>query len=225
VVLPSGEVIKTRRRSRKSSAGWDTTKLFTGAEGTLGIITEGLTASPFAQHVFPDKISNPSVTIRLAPLLPTTVAVVQFPNVQKATEAVVDVLNSGVGIRTYRPVYLWSVISYPAPECVELVDDTFISAVNAYGMSTRKYPVKDSLFFKFQGPTPASLAETASIVKKISQKHGGTGFEVARTEEEADALWNDRKNAHHAGLMLRPGAVGWPTDVWSVFNLYSLLVI
>ena len=41
VVLPNGKVIKTRRRSRKSSAGWDTTKLFIGAEGTLGIVTEG----------------------------------------------------------------------------------------------------------------------------------------------------------------------------------------
>ena len=41
MVLPSGEVIKTRQRSRKSSAGFDTTKLFIGAEGTLGIITEG----------------------------------------------------------------------------------------------------------------------------------------------------------------------------------------
>ena len=41
VVLPSGEVIKIRRRSRKSSAGFDATKLFIGAEGTLGIITEG----------------------------------------------------------------------------------------------------------------------------------------------------------------------------------------
>ena len=40
IVLPSGEVIKTRRRSRKSSAGFDTIKLFIGAEGTLGIITE-----------------------------------------------------------------------------------------------------------------------------------------------------------------------------------------
>lgn len=48
VVLPSGEVIKTRRRSRKSSAGWDTTKLFVGAEGTLGVITEGALSSPLS---------------------------------------------------------------------------------------------------------------------------------------------------------------------------------
>lgn len=41
VVLPNGQVIKTRRRARKSSAGFDTTKLFIGAEGTLGIVTEG----------------------------------------------------------------------------------------------------------------------------------------------------------------------------------------
>jgi D-lactate dehydrogenase (cytochrome) len=82
-VLPSGEVIKTRRRSRKSSTGFDTTKLFIGAEGTLGIITE--------------------VTIRLAPVLPTTVAVVQFPDVKKATEAVRDVINQGVGVRAYLP--------------------------------------------------------------------------------------------------------------------------
>ncbi len=41
VVLPSGQVIKTRQRSRKSSTGFDTTKLFIGAEGTLGIVTEG----------------------------------------------------------------------------------------------------------------------------------------------------------------------------------------
>ena len=48
VVLPSGEVIKTRSRAHKSSAGFDLTKLFIGAEGTLGIVTEGPTASPYS---------------------------------------------------------------------------------------------------------------------------------------------------------------------------------
>ncbi|KAG6878896.1 hypothetical protein C0992_006833 [Termitomyces sp. T32_za158] len=176
VVLPSGEVIKTRRRSRKSSAGFDTTKLFIGAEGTLGIVTE--------------------VTIRLAPVLPTTAAIVQFPNVKMATEAVIEVMNQGVGI-----------------QCVELVDDVFMAATNKFGMSKRKWPEKDSLFFKFQGVSPASLQETARVVRKIVEKHGGTGFELARSEKEAEELWDDRKNAHYSGMSLVEGARGWPTDV------------
>ncbi|RPD77337.1 hypothetical protein L226DRAFT_532147 [Lentinus tigrinus ALCF2SS1-7] len=176
VVLPSGEVIKTRRRARKSSAGFDTTKLFIGAEGTLGIVTE--------------------VTIRLAPLLPTNVAVVQFPDVRKATEAVSEIVNSGVGI-----------------QCVELCDEQFMKATNIYGMSSRKWPEKDSLFFKFQGPTPRALQETGDIVKKIAQKYGGTGFALAKSEKEASDLWMDRKNALYSSLALIPGARGWSTDV------------
>jgi len=39
------------------------------------------------------------VTIRLAPVLPTSVAVVHFPNPKAATEASIEVLNQGVGIR------------------------------------------------------------------------------------------------------------------------------
>jgi D-lactate dehydrogenase (cytochrome) len=39
-VLANGEIIKTARRARKSSAGYDLTRLFIGAEGTLGVITE-----------------------------------------------------------------------------------------------------------------------------------------------------------------------------------------
>ncbi|EGN93922.1 hypothetical protein SERLA73DRAFT_144955 [Serpula lacrymans var. lacrymans S7.3] len=176
IVLPSGKVIKTRRRARKSSAGFDTTKLFIGAEGTLGIITE--------------------VTIRLAPVLPTTVAVVQFPDVKRATEAVIDVMNKGVGI-----------------QCVELVDSAFMRSTNLYGASERTYPECDSLFFKFQGPTPASLAETAKIVREIVAKHGATGFELARSEREAKDLWADRKNALYSGLALVEGSRGWSTDV------------
>ncbi|KAF8965848.1 hypothetical protein BDZ97DRAFT_1903908 [Flammula alnicola] len=154
VVLPSGEVIKTRRRSRKSAAGFDVTKLFVGAEGTLGIVTE--------------------VTIRLAPVLPTTVAVVHFPDMRSATAASIEVINQGVGIRTYQN----------------------------YGISSRKWLEKDSLFFKFQGPSQASLKETASVVQRIVAKHGGTGFSLAKNEKEAEDIWQDRKNLYYSGLSL-----------------------
>ncbi|KAF7977209.1 hypothetical protein HWV62_4471 [Athelia sp. TMB] len=196
MVLPSGEVIKTRRRARKSSAGFDTTKLFIGAEGTLGIVTE--------------------VTIRLAPLLPTNVAVAQFPDVETATRASIDVMNRGVGIRASIVSSLTWMISSPAhslTECVELCDDNFMRATNKYGQSQRKWPEKDSLFFKFQGPSQLALDETARIVKEVVEKHGGTGFSLAANAKEAADLWADRKNAHYSGLALVEGSKGWATDV------------
>lgn len=89
-----------------------------------------------------------------------------------------------------------------------------MSALNKYGASKgRKYLEKDHLFFKFQGPTPASLKETASIVKKIVEKHGGANFALARNEEDAEDIWNERKNAAFAALAMIPGAKGWATDV------------
>ncbi|KAI1338452.1 glycolate oxidase [Xylariaceae sp. FL0016] len=76
-VLADGRVIKTRRRPRKNSAGYNLTSMFVGAEGTLGIITE--------------------ITLKLA-VVPkeTGVAVVSFPSISAAASAATSVIRSGV---------------------------------------------------------------------------------------------------------------------------------
>ncbi|KAK2055292.1 glycolate oxidase [Colletotrichum caudatum] len=77
VVLADGRVVRTRRRPRKSSAGYNLTALFVGAEGTLGMVTEA--------------------TLRLA-VAPrdTGVAVVSFATVDEAARAAARVIRSGV---------------------------------------------------------------------------------------------------------------------------------
>lgn len=136
----------------------------------------------------------------------------QFPDVEAATCASIEVLTRGVGI-----------------QCVELVDDNFMRATNAFKAHTghtqhtpKKWPEKDSLFFKFQGPSQAALDDTARIVREIVEKpeYGGSGFTLAASGREAEELWQERKNAHYSGLALVEGARGWATDVWWVFSYF-----
>ncbi|KKY17801.1 putative d-lactate dehydrogenase [Phaeomoniella chlamydospora] len=76
-VLADGSIIKTRHRPRKTSAGYNLTSLFVGAEGTLGIVTEA--------------------TLKLAPIpQDTSVAIVPFPTVHDAAAAASDLIRSGI---------------------------------------------------------------------------------------------------------------------------------
>jgi len=78
VVLADGRVIRTGGRARKSAAGYDLTRLFVGAEGTLGIITE-LTLRLYA---IPDGLSA---------------AVCAFPTVTAAVDSVMPYVSK-IGI-------------------------------------------------------------------------------------------------------------------------------
>jgi D-lactate dehydrogenase (cytochrome) len=79
VVLANGEEMITGRRAKKSSAGYDLTRLFVGSEGTLGIITE-LTLK---LHGIPEAISG---------------GVCPFPTVEAACNAVIATIQTGIPV-------------------------------------------------------------------------------------------------------------------------------
>jgi D-lactate dehydrogenase (cytochrome) len=79
VVLPDGRVIRTARRARKSSAGYDLTRLFVGSEGTLGVITE--------------------VTVRLYGIpAAISAATCSFPSVEVAVKTVIQIIQAGIAV-------------------------------------------------------------------------------------------------------------------------------
>ena len=79
VVLADGRVIRTSKRARKSSAGYDLTRLFVGSEGTLGVITE----ITLRLYGIPEAISS---------------AVCSFPTLDEAVQAVIVTIQSGVPV-------------------------------------------------------------------------------------------------------------------------------
>ena len=79
VVLASGEVMTTASRARKSSAGYDLTRLMVGAEGTLGVITE--------------------LTLKLSGIPEAISAgVCPFPSVEAACNATIMTIQSGIPV-------------------------------------------------------------------------------------------------------------------------------
>ncbi|KWU43995.1 hypothetical protein RHOSPDRAFT_18613 [Rhodotorula sp. JG-1b] len=188
VVLPNGEVIKTRQRAKKSSVGPDLGRLFIGAEGTLGIVTEA--------------------TLKLAPLLPSTVAVSSFPTIAAAAAAARDLVQNGVSLA-----------------CIELLDEVMVAATNAQTKNGkgRQWPVKPSLFLKFSG-TPEQMKLDVSRTKTITQANQGTGFTFARNDREAEDIWHSRKIALWSALDYLPGAKCWVTDVCVPLSRFPELI-
>ena len=79
VVTASGEVIRTGTRAKKSSAGYDLTRLMVGSEGTLGVITE--------------------VTVKLYPLPEAiSAAICSFPSIEAAVRTTIEIIQLGVPI-------------------------------------------------------------------------------------------------------------------------------
>jgi D-lactate dehydrogenase (cytochrome) len=120
-------------------------------------------------------------------------AVCSFATLEGAVHTVVQTIQSGVAIAR-----------------VELLDDMQMRAVNRW--SRLDYPELTTLFFEFHG-SPQSVAEQTEIVAGLAAENGGGGFQWSNKPEDRSRLWKARHDAYYATIALRPGGVGWPTDV------------
>jgi D-lactate dehydrogenase (cytochrome) len=116
-----------------------------------------------------------------------------FPSIGDAVNAVIQTVQMGIPVAR-----------------IELVDEVQIRASNAY--SKLGLPETPHLFYEFHG-TEAGVAEQAALAAAIAEEHGGTSFSWASRPEDRSKLWQARHDAYYAGLALRPGSTGMPTDV------------
>ncbi|SFQ97748.1 FAD-binding oxidoreductase [Poseidonocella sedimentorum] len=116
-----------------------------------------------------------------------------FPTVGAACDAVIATILMGVPVAR-----------------IELLDADLVRAVNAYSkLSLAETPM---LFLEFHG-SEQGVAEQTATFAEIAADCGGTDFQEATSPEARSALWQARHDAYWAAIALRPGAVGFSTDV------------
>jgi glycolate oxidase subunit GlcD len=169
VVLPNGQIIHSGSNAFKSSTGYDLVSLFVGSEGTLGVITE--------------------ITLKLRTLpIATRTAVAYFDSVSDTTDAVSDMIGSGL-----------------SPASLEFLDHETIVAVNkseSLGLSERAA----MLLTEFHG-TEESAAYELNRAMDICKKHRVVEVHIAKDEEERNKLWAGRKGAYPALLRSSPNTI------------------
>ncbi len=107
-VLHDGRVIRTARRARKSSAGYDLTRLLVGAEGTLGVITE----ATVRVHGLPEAmvgavVSFPELEAAVQTVIRTIQLAIPVARIELLDEAMVDAINRHAGLdQAVRPTLM-----------------------------------------------------------------------------------------------------------------------
>ena len=172
VVLPDGTTIRTGGRSVKNVTGYNLRALFTGAEGTLGTITE--------------------VTLRLLgkPQHART-AMVIFDRIDDATEAVNDVLASGV-----------------LPTSIELIDDVTARCVEANTPIGLPLDAEAILLFGTDGNDARVVDGEIASIAATARACGAREIRVAADAAESERMWNARRAISPSLARRRPNKLG-----------------
>lgn len=190
VVLADGTVLKTRQRPRKSSAGYDLTRLFIGQEGTLGLITE--------------------LTIKLnVKPVHEFVTMATFPTIKDATKTASTIVSrSGIQLNA---------LELLDKTMVGFVNAGGITGVDGKPKVFQEGP---TLLFKIGGPTPDSIKQDAELVYQIARDNKVLNIESSHSEEENALLWSARRNGlwstieHGQKVLDDPNDVQcWTTDI------------
>lgn len=169
VVLPNGQIIRSGSNALKSSTGYDLVRLFVGSEGTLGVITE--------------------ITLKLR-TLPAAMktAVAYFDSVSAATEAVSEMMRSGL-----------------IPSALEFLDHETILAVNRQeGLGLKETAAM--LLAEFHGTGDCTAHELESALS-ILRKNGAVELHTAKDADERMRLWAGRKGAYPALARSAPNPI------------------
>ena len=133
------------------------------------------------------------VGLRLAPVPPATAAAVcPFPTVAAAVDCVLELLPG------------------PAPARCELLDEVQMEATRRY--AGLDHDPRPTLFLEFHG-IAERVEEAARAADGIASRFGGGPFRWATEPAERERLWQARHDGYYASLALRPGSVGYVTDV------------
>jgi D-lactate dehydrogenase (cytochrome) len=187
VVLPQGNIIHTGCKAPKSSAGFDLTRLFVGSEGTLGVVT--------------------AATLKLTGL-PShyLAATVRFPDLEKASEAVVTLIGSGLN-----------------PAALELLPPGLIRLMNQEkGLGLSEVP---SLFCEFHAVGETALKETATVARELCEEYGAEGFTYATEEGARKDLWRARHEAWETIHRAYPGKETLIVDAAVPISRYPEMVV
>ena len=167
VVLPTGEIINTGVETMKGVAGYDLTRLITGSEGTLAVIT--------------------AITLRLIPKPAAKRTMIAFfPDVSSAVKTVSDIIRNKI-----------------IPTIVEFLDGLCINCVREELGLIMPGESEAMLLIEVDGDEEL-VAREVEIIGEICGRGGAIKFEAASDSEEAERLWEARRNVSPSLFKLRP---------------------